>query len=427
MGNNGLSKDDLNVILSGYRKRNLSEYVISRAEEDLKSGLSKNQVDLYAGRKLPDANVKAMSEALHMGSSAKLVRKLANMDEYRLKIVLSEVKGGMSEDKILDVLSKDATAHGMQQLFSQIKADMANTKEPDKEEARQEEDGKEEGKETVTSSQDTPYKPEDIAKAMEPVLVKFTEGLTEALKPNLEYMNRMTESMHEMQARFAGENGRDSEGRLNEELDRLEKQVKELQSDLASSAGVIKSKETEIGRLKEEMAMLKDGQRTNQTAAEMQIPAAGNAGAIPFNNNSNSGQYTSDNTAKSGTGIKDDTDTVPDTAAGKKPVLMGNCRTVLRAADGTEIPVQIERTEARRPKGMMAMAARFFGGTQPQKALLNMLIDKRLSPEQLKEIKRAKDSHFSDDELTDLIESDLPAEEMAGIIDVIMSDRKQVV
>ena len=225
MGNNGLSKDDLNVILSGYRKRNLSEYVISRAEADLKSGLSKNQVDLYAGRKLPDANVKAMSEALHMGSSAKLVRKLANMDEYRLKIVLSEVKGGMSEDKILDVLSKDATAHGMQQLFSQIKTDMANTKEPDKNEAKQEEDGKEEGKETVTSSQDIPYKPEEIAKAMEPVLVKFTEGLTEALKPNLEYMNRMTESMHEMQARFAGENGRDSEGRLNEELDRLEKQV----------------------------------------------------------------------------------------------------------------------------------------------------------------------------------------------------------
>ena len=38
--------------------------------------------------------------------------------------------------------------------------------------------------------------------------------------------------------------------------------------------------------------------------------------------------------------------------------------------------------------------------------------------------KRAKDNDFTEDELTDLIESGLPADEMAGIIDVLMSDRK---
>lgn len=113
-----------------------------------------------------------------------------------------------------------------------------------------------------------------------------------------------------------------------------------------------------------------------------------------------------------------------ESTAGNKPMITGNCRTVLRTADGREIPIQIDRTEAKRPKGVMAMAAKLFNGTDSQKALLKMLIDRRLSPEQLKEIKRAKDSRFSDDELTDLIESDLPAEEMAGIIDVIISDRK---
>lgn len=407
MGSNGLSKDDLNVILSEYRKRNLSEYVLKTAEADLKSGLNKNQVDLYAVRKLQDVNVKAMSEALHMGASAKLARKLANMDEYRLKIVLAEIRGGMSEDKILNVLSKDATAHGMQQLFSQIKMDMANTEEEKEPDKPAETDKKEEPENKPHSDNtDVSYKPEDIAKAMEPMFIKFTEGLSEALRPNLEYMNRMADSMNEIQSRFAQDMSREKEGRLNEELDRLEKQVKELKSDLASSAGVIKSKETEIGRLREEMAMMKD----SKVQADV-VPA----GRV---------QKPVDNSGKS-TG--DDSTGVPDAVYDKKPMITGNCQTVLRAPDGTEIPVQIERTEARRPKGMMAMAARFFGGTQPQKALLNMLIDKRLSPEQLKEIKRAKDSHFSDDELTDLIESDLPAEEMAGIIDVIMSDRKQVV
>ena len=101
----------------------------------------------------------------------------------------------------------------------------------------------------------------------------------------------------------------------------------------------------------------------------------------------------------------------------------GTYQTVLTTPDGKKIPVQIERTSPRKPKGMLAMAARLFKGTHAQKALLNMLIASRLDPAQLKEIKRAKDSHFTDEELKDLIESDLPAEEMAGIIDVIISDR----
>lgn len=385
MGNNGLSENDVNVLLSGYRARHLSKYVLELAEADLKSGLTKSQVDLYAVRKIEEANVKAMSEALHMGASPKLVRKLANMDEYSLKIVMDEIRGGMFEEKILNVLSKNATPHGMQQLFSQIKMDMANTKkEPDKPkdaENKEEAEIKPQGE-----SESGSYKPEDIAKVMEPMFIKFTEGLTEALKPNLEYMNRMADSVNEMQSRIAGD--REQENRLNEELDRLERQVRELQNDLASSAGVIQSKETEIGRLREEMAKMKDGPRDNEAV-------------------------------KTATDRKK-TDGVPD----KKPVIMGNCQTVLRAPDGNEIHVQIERTEARRPKGVMAMAAKLFNGTESQKALLKMLIEKRLTPEQLKEIKRAKDNHFEDDELTDLIESDLPAEEMAGIIDVIISDRK---
>ena len=445
MVNNGLSKEDLGVILSGYRQRNLSEFVMEMAEKDLTSGLSKSQVDLYANRRYSDAGVKGMSEALHMGASAKLVRKLANLDEYRSKIVLEEIRGGMSEDKILHVLSKDATAHGMQQLFSQIKEDMTNTKEekePDKNQnsAEQTDNGKCDRQNEASRSEYAAYRPEDIAKAMEPMFLKFTEGLTKALKPNLEYMNRVADSMNEMQSRFAEDKDREQENRFNQELDRLERQVKELQSDLASSAGVIRSKETEIGRLREEMAKMKDGPEEKKTGAGEQKPAVnrssyvgdGNvgstvsAGSIPVGTHRtmeetvySSRFATADRRHKT----EDGTGHLPVSATKKKSMITGNCQTVLRTADGREIPIQIERTEARRTKGMMAMAAKLFGGTQSQKALLNMLIDKRLTPEQLKEIKRAKDSHFSEDELTDLIESDLPAEEMAGIIDVIISDR----
>lgn len=101
----------------------------------------------------------------------------------------------------------------------------------------------------------------------------------------------------------------------------------------------------------------------------------------------------------------------------------GNYQTYLTTADGRKIPVQIEHTQTRKPKGMLAMMSKLFTGSPSQKALLNMLIDSRLKPAQLAEIKRAKDNHFTDEELKDLIECDLPAEEMAGIINVIISDR----
>ena len=444
MGNQGLTKEDLNVILSGYRSRNLSEYVLSTAEEDLTSGLSKSQVDLYAGRRLPDTNVKAMSEALHMGASQKLVRKLANMDEYRLKIVLAEIKGGMSEERILHVLSKDATAHGMQQLFSQLKMDMANTeekKEPDM--PKEEDSGK--AQEPAQNRKDIAYRTEDIVKVMEPVFIRFTEGISEALKPGMECMSRMADHMNELETKLARDLGQVQEDRLNEEIDRLEKQVKELQRDLASSAGVIKSRETEIGRLKEEMAMIKESRTQGDAAIAGRTRKSGGsnvdyAGGEAYRENLTGlehyvwnapGGQKLDHGISAGMDLSRNAGVASgnrkDAGPGKKPRIAASCQAVLKTPDGTKIPVQIERTEVRRPKGVMAMAAKLFNGTQSQKALLKMLIDKRLSPEQLKEIKRAKDHHFADDELTDLIESDLPAEEMAGIIDVILADRRQVV
>lgn len=420
MGEKGISEHDLNVMLREYRNRNLPDYVLKVVEADLKSGLSKKQIASYTGRRLKECNVKAMSEALHRGISPALVSKLARINEYKLAVFLEELRGGMSEDRILEVIGREENAHGMKELFSQVKENIARTedntvkedagadKKEQPEESRNDESIKDEGNDDVSNSEDNDdvsssednregnnsmdpagYKPEDIAKAMEPVLAKFTESLTEALKPGIDYMNRLVDGISVMKPAVPDNKENGTEDRLNAEIDRMEKQIGELQNDLASSAGVIKNRENEIARLKEEMEKMKAMERENVTKDNVQV----------------------------------DVDNNPD-RSNDSPVIPGNCQTVLRTADGKEITVHIERMEAKRPRGMLAMAARLFGGTESQKSLLNMLIDRRLSPEQLREIKRAKDNNFDDGELKDLIESELPAEEMSGIIDVIISDRK---
>ena len=462
MTDKGLSQKEIDYILMEIRKNNVSEAVLALAESDLKSGFGKDQVGLYAGRQLNEANARAMSEALHMGASPKLVKRLAKMDEYRIGIILDELRGGMSWEKVMEVLQKDSSAHGMEELFFLVKEDMAKAEDEESQPVEDLEKDTDVGKETVVSEgkgreQKPPaFSPEDIAKAMEPMLTRLMDG------------------------------------RLNMEIDRLEKKVQELTGDLASSAGVIKNKEDELLRLREEMEKMKERKQeaaavpkaakqedvTDSNATVDHAKAEANRvvtvdGAATVNdamtikgaakvksvgavkdtaaiNNSTVANVSATvyDSASNGAGT---TDVLPKTndqfmnngitevsnhnkmvdgsmqsqdIAGKGiSIPEGTYQTFLTTPDGKKIPVQIERTAPRKPKGMLAMAARLFKGTPAQKALLNMLIESRLDPAQLKEIKRAKDSHFTDEELKDLIESDLPADEMAGIIDVIISDR----
>lgn len=384
MAVNEISQNDIIVLLDGYRKRGLSEEMLELVENDLKNGLTKSQVDIYAAKKVSIVCARAVSEAQHLGATSKLAHRLIGMDEYRLGIVMEEFRGGLSEEKILKVLSMEAPAHGIQELFDHVKEDMASAGD-DKEEKGLHKDG-----DVVTTNQADAalpgapaaltYTPEDIAKAMEPMITRIMDG------------------------------------RLNTEIDRLERRVSELQSDLASSAGVIKNKEGEISRLREEMEKMKERQVNKETTVEVQ------AARKPDNPG---GDISTEAYVNAVVG-KMKAQTQNSMMSDKTPQqvnINGNYQTYLTTADGRKIPVQIEHTQTRKPKGMLAMMSKLFTGTPSQKALLNMLIDSRLKPAQLAEIKRAKDNHFTDEELKDLIECDLPAEEMAGIINVIISDR----
>lgn len=392
-----LSDSDIKLLLQGYKAKGISEPIIELAKKDLEYGLPKDMVDLYIVPAIGEINAKAMSEALHLGASSKLVKKFKKLNEYQIRLVLSELKGGMSEESIIGVITTNATAHDMERMFTQIKKDMSGAKlEKEKETKQPDEKG-----ESNTDGKPAVIDADEVVRAIEPIFERFAQGIVEAVKPNRESLDDVAGMIKNWETQMAESKNREAENRLNEELDRLEKQVEELKSDLASSAGVIKSKEEEISRLREEMLTM----RENQIAESKEPVREQKPNQTPESVKTNRKPDEKQVMQTSGTAV------------------YGNCQTMLRAPDGTMIPVHIERTEAKRPKGVAAMAAKLFGGTPSQKSLLNMLIEGRLDKEQLKEIKRARDQRFSDDEIKDLIECGLPAEEMAGIIDVVMSDR----
>ena len=94
--------------------------------------------------------------------------------------------------------------------------------------------------------------------------------------------------------------------------------------------------------------------------------------------------------------------------------------------DGSLRPIEVERENPKKPKGLLGLASRIFGKDTPQESLLRQLINGRLTGPQLKQILRAVKAAFSPLEIKDLIESDLEPEEMGSIIDVILADRGQI-
>ena len=390
-----LSESDRKLLLQGYRAKGIADPVVELAGKDLEYGLSKEMVELYIVPSIREANAKAMSEAIHTGASPKLVKKMKRLDEYQLRLTLAELKGGMSEDNIISVISKNATAHDMEQIFSKIKEDMSHARPDRPEEAEQLETAVENIK--VPVSADT----EEIVRAMEPVFERFAKEIKEAVKPEQKSLDEVAGMVRNWEMRMTEEGSQAAEKKLNGELDRLERQVEELKRDLAASAGVIKGKEEEISKLREEMLIMKESQeRETGKPAGQQRPDWAEVRA--------DAAYSEEKEQM---------------ARPAEHIVSGSRHAMLRTPDGTMIPVHIERADTRKHKGVAAIATRMFKGTPSQESLLSMLLTGGLDKDQLMEIKRAKECHFSDQELKDLIECGLPAETMSGIIDVVISDK----
>ena len=107
----------------------------------------------------------------------------------------------------------------------------------------------------------------------------------------------------------------------------------------------------------------------------------------------------------------------------KMPKEVDGVMRMMYMPDGTIYPVFIEKQVPDKKSGVLGMAGRLFGKESKQNALLSMLIEGRLAPDQIEQIHRAVVLGFGDNDIRDLIYSDLSAEEMKGIVTVIDADK----
>ena len=78
----------------------------------------------------------------------------------------------------------------------------------------------------------------------------------------------------------------------------------------------------------------------------------------------------------------------------------------------------MERTERKQPFGLSALMSKFLP-KGPAKTLLTRMIEGRYSGEQLAEVVYAYQKHLDEAEVQELLDANLPADEMHGIINVV--------
>ncbi len=387
-----LSEDEINRIMSDYRGGGYSNEVLEIAENDLRCGITREQQSWYMVKTFEPAKVRSLSEAIRENIPDSLIKLMYRLDRYQIDVVVRQFKAGIPEDELAKVIRKKYSAHDMQMVFDKLQKELMNTKPAPEENETLEYDISEEKVPNNNESENNEFEKTDSTEkekvpeqTVETKSIPATDNCVSSDEQNVEdklsnevLMKSFETMMEKLNSTIDNLTAVDSvaEQRLNATIDDMEKRIKSLNKELEMSAGIIAERENEIAQLKERVREMEDN------------------GTEP----------------KKDGGLEQYAERV-------------DTNVTMTMPDGSVVPLRIEHTENKNHKGMAGFATRFFNGNLWQKSLLNMLIDGHLNKDQLAAIKQARDYNFSDQEIKELIESGLPAEEMSGIIEVVMSDR----
>lgn len=383
---------DIRSVTESFRNHGIPEDIISIATEDMEKGIPKEKIMIYASAGGDIGKVKSMSKALQLGASERVVQKIGVLDKYKNELIIRELEFGVPDDVIFSIISKKQDVHAMDQMFKRYRDNMANTvpAEPEKDDAKKDKTAddisNDKGHNDASEYDHKVYiKSEEIVDALGPVIKQISEQM----------MQQLTQVITPAIAAA------------------IPKPAVETPEVVAEADRTIIKEESSRPRMVfVDMEDSKDANKDNQNTVIKNSET--NNKAVQTLESSVMKETDSDNSASTGN-------------ASNVIDLNSDYHMYLTTPDGRSVPVHVDQTKPKKPKNVISIAERFFKGTPSQKSLLRMLIDGRLSPDQLRQIQRAKEANFSDMELKDLIECGLPAEEMSGIIDVVMADKKLAV
>lgn len=365
-GRTVLSGMDLKAYLGRLRQNpKYSEEILRLIEDDLRFGLSKEEIEEYSGGRYDYRQMCVYSRALRSGYSreekALLLRE--GLSGEQMAVALEFYEKGVPLDTIAGVLSSgENTAYTMKRLFSQVLSRIKEAKS--------------------VSKQDLGYAREladQIQKAVEKI--SYQEKRYDALNEKLKEIGIASQDA-QIQNNLLSQ--------LTEKDGLLEKQKNELneaRTTIARLRGKIEETEKEKKGLEEQIKQADSGE--TDASADLETPKKNN---LP--------------------------DVLTVYASGTE------ARTAVEEEYGrTSRDISLERTEKKdRRCRMRSVFLRLF--FKKRKDIVKLLADKNLFPDQLVQIRSAIEKGLSERQLLVLINSKIPAEQMEEIISIAVYENQ---
>lgn len=397
------SKQD--ELIAFFEKENYDEDVINQVKDDLKAGLSVDQVSIYKIRRLKPKERTLISKGLRLGIPSEVISDMVNhrYKEAQLAVVISEYARGTDVSVIKDVIKEFRTGHDIKETFMQVKERMANTEEKlvrsedDEAETISEEPSDDDKKANDTTIQG--ISGSDFLKSIEMMMSAFTN----TMQMQFDRMDKREEE------RKSGADENKVEEIFNARISELENSLSNAKKELSESYSVMESKDKQIKSLRDELdnkdKFIKDSisekdREIKDLREEMDKMRADNK----------------ENEAK--TESVAEPKSVPADTVKNVSVNVPNYATTMVTADGRIIPIQVERTERKSQSGIVALMSKLLPKGSA-KTILTRMIEGRYSGEQLAELEFAYSKGLDEAEVNELIEANLPADEMHGIINVV--------
>ncbi len=382
-----LSEHDISEAMAQLRRTGkYNEEVLKLVQADLEYGLSRDEVDVYLMRKLPIEVKHKLSEALHEGCGVELVTVFADagINIHQIETAINYYDAGVPLEAIKSVIAQNMNAHGMKEAYKKILAQ-------------------------VKAVQGTSE--EDLAK----VDKTYVDSLFEEMRKIVSQIGYDEKRFDELNAKIkeiAGGKASDKEleelyqkmadkdviisnqqdninqansalARLRRESDEKEEEKKKMQETIGKLNGQLAEKDEQIAALKEQRK--KPVAQQEERDIEVTPP-----GTVPLKDASCNVVY----------GI---------------PV---HYAIAYKAEGAKELEVTvIERTE-RKNVGFASMFAKLSFKKKSRQDIVKLVASGNLTPEQLQQIRIGMEKKLTENQLLNLINNNVPADQMKEIIEI---------
>lgn len=390
-----LSEHDISEAMAQLRRTGkYNDEVLKLVQADLEYGLSRDEVDIYLMRKLPIEVKRKLSEALHEGCGTEIVTIFADagINIHQIETAINYYNAGVPLEAIKSVIAQNMNAHGMKEAYKKILAQMKTVQGTSEEELTKVDktyvDSLFEEMRKIVSQigyderrfDELNAKIKEIAggKASD----KELEELYQKMADKDAIISNQQDNINQANSALA---------RLRRESDEKEEEKKKMQETIGKLNGQLAEKDEQIAVLKEQ----KIEPTTQPAESEANITPPG---TVPLKDASGNVVY----------GI---------------PVHYA----IAYKSEGAKEPevTVIDRTE-RKNVGFASMFAKLSLKKKSRQDIVKLVASGNLTPEQLQQIRIGMEKKLTENQLLNLINNNVPADQMKEIIEIAVLENSML-